>query len=188
VSPAEARYAVLTAQLSDGGVFLYRDVRRLGTVLLLSEAGWRAYDARIGPEPLEPDFGVTHFAAALNGSRQAIKKVVMDQRRLAGVGNIYANEALFRARIDPSRAANRLDARAASRLYRAIRSVLSQAIAAQGTTFRDYRRGTGEPGSFQLRLYVYGREGRPCRRCGTLLATTHTIDGRATTFCWRCQT
>jgi formamidopyrimidine-DNA glycosylase len=166
---------------------VYRDVRRLGTVLLLDEKGWAAYTGRIGPEPLDDDFDAAAFAATLAGSRQAIKKVIMDQRRLAGVGNIYANEALFRARIDPSLPANRLDQRDIKRLHSAIRKILAQAIKSQGTTFRDYRRGTGEPGSYQLKLYVYGREGLPCRRCGATLAVTHTIDARSTTFCWRCQ-
>ena len=187
LSGEERRYAVLAAELSGGSTFVYRDVRRLGTILFLHEAGWRAYTARIGPEPLAEDFGVAEFTGALAGSRQAIKKVIMDQHRLAGVGNIYANEALFRARIDPSLPADRLDSRQVGRLYRSIRTVLSQAIASQGTTFRDYRTGTGARGSYQFRLYVYGREGRPCRRCRASLATTHSIDGRATTFCWRCQ-
>ncbi|MBI4500581.1 MAG: bifunctional DNA-formamidopyrimidine glycosylase/DNA-(apurinic or apyrimidinic site) lyase [Gemmatimonadetes bacterium] len=186
-SAAEQRYAVLTAELSGGSTFMYRDVRRLGTILLLDEQGWRAYTARIGPEPLADDFRVADLAARLGGSRQAVKKVIMDQHRLAGVGNIYANEALFRARIDPSLPADRLDPSQVARLYRSIRTVLSQAIASQGTTFRDYRTGTGARGSFQFRLHVYGREGRPCRRCGATLAMTHSIDGRATTFCWRCQ-
>jgi len=184
---AERRYAVLVAGLRKGGTLVYRDVRRLGTVLLLDEPAWRAYTARIGPEPLAADFGIGDLAARLSGTRQAIKKVIMDQRRLAGVGNIYANEALFRARIDPSRAACRLGQAEVARLYRAVRAVLTEAIAAQGTTFRDYRTGTGERGSFQFRLDVYGREGEPCRRCGGRLATTHAIDARSTTFCWRCQ-
>jgi formamidopyrimidine-DNA glycosylase len=184
---AEARYAVLTAGLGGRATFVYRDVRRLGTILLLDEKGWQSYTGRIGPEPLAEDFDAAAFEATLAGSRQAIKKVIMDQRRLAGVGNIYANEALFRARIDPSLPANRLDPRDIKRLHAAIRKILAQAIASQGTTFRDYRTGTGAKGSFQLRLYVYGREGLPCRRCGATLAVTHTIDARSTTFCWRCQ-
>jgi formamidopyrimidine-DNA glycosylase len=185
--PEERRYAVLTAGLGGSSVLVYRDVRRLGTILLLDEAGWRAYTARIGPEPLADDFDAAALALLLAGSRQAIKKVIMDQRRVAGVGNIYANEALFRARIDPSLPANRLDPAAVTRLHRSIRTVLSQAIASQGTTFRDYRTGTGKRGSYQFRLHVYGREGKPCRRCGSILAITHAIDARATTFCWRCQ-
>jgi formamidopyrimidine-DNA glycosylase len=111
----------------------------------------------------------------------------MDQRRIAGVGNIYANEALFRARIHPARSSDKLLAEERRRLLRAIRSVLRAALRAQGTTIRDHRTGTGEPGSYQHRLLVYGRAGLACVRCRTRLVGTHSIDGRATTFCPRCQ-
>lgn len=187
LKPAERRYVVLQAGLSARTTFVYRDVRRLGTLLLLDEPSWRSYTARIGPEPLAPDFDAAAFAECLAGTRQAVKKALMDQHRLAGVGNIYANEALFRAGVDPSLRADHLGPKALARLYQEVRSVLAQAIAAQGTTFRDYRTGTGQRGGFQMALQVYGRGGEPCTRCGTSLQTTHTIDGRATTFCWRCQ-
>ena len=187
LSDEEARYAVLRAPLDDGRELVYRDVRRLGTLLLLDDAGWRAYDAAIGPEPLDAGFTAEAFGERLAGSRQAVKKVIMDQRHLAGVGNIYANEALFAAGIDPSRPADRLTPDDRRRLHREIRRILAAAIRSQGTTFRDYRTGTGERGNFQLELLVYGREGEPCRRCGTRLAGTHTIDARITVFCHRCQ-
>ena len=184
---AERRYAVLEASLGRGERFVFRDVRRLGTIHLLDATQWGAYDAAIGPEPLAPDFGASEFALRLRGSRQAIKKVLMDQRRLAGVGNIYANEALFRAGIDPSRPAHRLSDAECAALYGAVRGILMAAVGERGTTVRDYRTGTGQAGAYQFVLQVYGRGGEPCRRCGGLLATTHAIDGRATTFCWRCQ-
>lgn len=184
---AERRYAVLEAGIGGGARFVYRDVRRLGTIWLLDERGWSTYTGRIGPEPLADDFTTARFAERMRGTRQAIKKAIMDQRRMAGVGNIYANEALFRARLDPSRRADRLSEAELARLYDTVRAVLREAVAAAGTTVRDYRTGTGERGSFQHELGVYGRAGAPCRRCGTRLATTHAIDGRATTFCWRCQ-
>jgi formamidopyrimidine-DNA glycosylase len=111
----------------------------------------------------------------------------MDQRRLAGVGNIYASEACWIARIDPSRPARALTAADVARLHAAIVGVLARAIASRGTTVRDYRTGTGEPGGFQGRLAVYARAGEPCRRCGTRIALTHALDGRATYFCHRCQ-
>jgi len=101
LSPDERRYAVLDARVGRKSTLAYRDVRRLGTIWLLNEKQWHTYTARIGPEPLEATFDVTSFALQLRGSKQAIKKVLMDQRRVAGIGNIYANEALFRARIDP---------------------------------------------------------------------------------------
>lgn len=186
-SPDERRYAVLEARVGGRATFVYRDVRRLGTIWLLKEKEWNTYTARIGPEPLDSDFDATSFSRQLHGSRQAIKKVLMDQRRIAGIGNIYANEALFRAGVDPSCRTDRLDAATVERLHQAVRSVLTDALAARGTTFRDYRTGTGQSGSFQHTLQVYGRGGLPCLRCGTLLTTTHAIDGRSTTFCWRCQ-
>jgi formamidopyrimidine-DNA glycosylase len=178
VTGEDARYAVLRARLDDGRELVYRDVRRLGTLLLLDDRQWARYSAAIGPEPLDE---------ALGRSRQAVKKVLMDQKALAGVGNIYANEALFAAGIDPSKPARRLTPEQHGRLHREIRRILGQAIAASGTTFRDYRTGTGEPGNFQLELFVYGREGEPCRRCGTRLTGTHEIDARITVFCHRCQ-
>ncbi len=185
--PDEKRYVVLRATLGNGTVFVFRDVRRLGTISLLDEAAWEAYTAGIGPEPLADNFDSRRFIERLTGTKQAIKKALMDQRRIAGVGNIYANEALFRAGIDPSRPAHRLSSDEFRRLYRTVRHVLRQAVRAGGTTVRDYRNGTGGEGSYQRTLLVYGRGGKPCTRCKTRLATTHAIDGRATTFCWRCQ-
>lgn len=186
-SDDESSYAVLTCTLTGGDVFVYRDVRRLGTVWLLDERGWAAYTARIGPEPLEPAFTPDVFAAALARTRAAVKKAIMDQKLLAGVGNIYANEALFDAGIDPSRSARSLSREEADALRLAIIDVLQRALRASGTTVRDYRTGTGERGRFQLELKVYDRGGEPCPRCGRRLVTTHAIDLRQTTLCAFCQ-
>jgi formamidopyrimidine-DNA glycosylase len=188
LKPDQAKYAVLRAELQGGGELVYDDVRRLGTLLLLNDKEWERYSSAIGPEPLEADFSVERLGMALRRSRQAIKKVIMDQRRLAGVGNIYANEALFAAGIDPSKPARQLQPDDHRRLHTEIRRILGAAIASNGTTFRDYRTGTGEPGNFQLELLVYGREGEPCRTCGTRLTGTHAIDARISVFCHRCQT
>jgi formamidopyrimidine-DNA glycosylase len=187
LTEAERKYAVLRTVLDDGTHFIFRDVRRIGTLLLLNPKGWEAYDRALGPEPLDPALTVAVFMAGLRHSRQAIKKVLMDQRKIVGVGNIYANEALFAAGIDPSRPANRVPPERYERLYHETRRILQSAIDAEGTTFRDYRTGTGQPGNFQLELMVYERQGEPCRQCGTRLAGTHDIDGRITVFCWRCQ-
>jgi formamidopyrimidine-DNA glycosylase len=183
----ESHYAVLRAPLDDGRELVYDDVRRLGTLLLLDRSGWAEYTSAIGPEPLDPAFSAADLGSALTRSRQVIKKVIMDQRYLAGVGNIYANEALFAAGIDPSKRADRLTPADHVRLHAEIRRILTAAIASSGSTVRDYRTGTGQSGSFQFELLVYGREGEPCRRCGTRLAGTHEIDGRITVFCHRCQ-
>jgi formamidopyrimidine-DNA glycosylase len=187
LDPDEARYAVLRAPLDDGRELVYRDVRRIGKLLLLDPKAWHRYTEAIGPEPLAPDFTPERLGEALGRSRQAIKKVNMDQRRLAGVGNIYANEALFAAGIDPSKPARRLTSDDHRRLHGEIQRILRAAIASSGTTVRDYRTGTGGRGNFQFELLVYEREGEPCRRCGTRLAGTHAIDGRISVFCHRCQ-
>ena len=184
---SERRYAVLRAPLDDGRELVYRDVRRLGTLLFLDTRGWNRYTAAIGPEPLDDGFTPERLGEALGRSRQAVKKVLMDQKHLAGVGNIYANEALFAAGIDPSKPAVRLTPDHHRRLHGEIRRILLAAIDSDGTTVRDYRTGTGEEGTFQLELLVYGREGEPCRRCGTRLTGTHAIDTRITVFCHRCQ-
>jgi formamidopyrimidine-DNA glycosylase len=187
LSREERRYAVLTVAMDDGRTLVYRDIRRLGTLLWLDQAGWQAYSSAIGPEPLDPDFTAAALGRALDGSRQAVKKVLMDQGRLAGVGNIYANEALFAAGVDPSKQARLLTPADHRRLHRELIRILLAAIESEGTTVRDYVTGTGEPGNFQLELLVYGREGEPCKRCGTILTATHAIDARMTVFCHRCQ-
>ncbi len=184
---ADARYAVLTCRLDDGGLLVYHDVRRIGTIRWLDARGWARYETRLGPEPLDPALSAEAFAGRLGASRAAIKKVLMDQKYVVGVGNIYANEALYLAGIDPSKPARKVSAERYAMLWTEVRQVLAAAIQAEGTTFRDYRTGTGEPGNFQLELQVYGREGEPCRRCGTTLSATHAIDARVTVFCHRCQ-
>jgi formamidopyrimidine-DNA glycosylase len=183
----EARYAVLLCSLDNGALFVYRDVRRLGTVWLLDEAGWAGYTGRFGPEPLEETFTPFVLAQRLKGTRQAIKKAIMDQRRVVGIGNIYANEILFEAGLRPSKPTSRLSLAEFARLHTTIRSVLERAIGSDGTTVRDYRTGTGEPGRFQFELKVYGRGGKACVACGRKLKATHEIDRRATVFCPRCQ-
>src|SRR6266478_2683313 len=183
----EAKYAVLICTLTDGRKFVYRDVRRLGTIWLLDERGWIAYTGRLGPEPLEETFTPFVFADRLRGTRTAVKKGIMDQKRLAGVGNIYANEALFDARLDPSKPTTTLSLEEFARLHAAIVDVLQRALASSGTTLRDYRTGRGARGKFQFELRVYGRGGKKCVNCGRKLVMTHEIDRRQTVFCRRCQ-
>ena len=144
---AEAKYAVLTCTLDDGRLFVYRDVRRLGTVWLLDEDDWLAYSGRIGPEPLDETFTPFVFAQRLEGTRAAIKKTIMDQRRVAGIGNIYANEALFAAGLDPSKPTNKLSLEEFTRLHAAVTEILELAVRSSGTTVRDYRTGHGRTGA-----------------------------------------
>ncbi|MCC7195517.1 MAG: bifunctional DNA-formamidopyrimidine glycosylase/DNA-(apurinic or apyrimidinic site) lyase [Gemmatimonadaceae bacterium] len=180
-------YTTLAFSLSDGRAMRYRDVRRLGTVSLLDPAAFAAWEARLGPEPLDPSFTAKAFAARIAPSRSAIKAVLMDQRRIAGIGNIYANEALWRARIGPSRAAHSLTPVERRRLHREVRKVLAEAVAQRGTSFRDYQDPHGGRGGFLASAKVYGRRGQPCARCGARLRATHAIGNRITVWCPRCQ-
>jgi formamidopyrimidine-DNA glycosylase len=180
-------YITVAISLSDGRRLSYRDVRRLGTVELFTTTTFSRYSARLGVEPLDPDFTSARLSGLLRGSRQAVKKLLMDQRRIAGIGNIYANEALWRAGIDPSRPGRALTTDEGESLQSAIVSVLREAVAARGTTFRDYRDPSGARGGYGERLQAYGRGGQPCLRCGRRLVVTQAVDGRSTVFCPRCQ-
>ena len=175
-------YSTLHLSLDDGRNLHYRDVRRLGTFQLFTPKEFEAYVSKLGPEPLEAEFTGEWLHDLLQRSVRPLKPLIMDQHRLAGVGNIYASEALWRARIDPSRSAKRVTPKEALLLRDSIVSVLTESIRMRGTTIRDYAEGT-----FAEKLDAYGRAGEPCRRCRTRIALTHAIDGRATYFCPRCQ-
>jgi formamidopyrimidine-DNA glycosylase len=184
---SEAAYSTLHLSLDDGRDLHYRDIRRLGTVALMSPERFERYVGALGVEPLDPAFSADHLSGILRGSRQAVKKVLMDQRVLVGIGNIYANEACWHAGVDPSRSARSIRPDEVKRLRDGIIGVLTASIEARGTSFRDYRDATGGKGDFERSLAVYGRGGKPCLRCGARLIETHVIDGRSTVLCAGCQ-
>ncbi|WFF41854.1 bifunctional DNA-formamidopyrimidine glycosylase/DNA-(apurinic or apyrimidinic site) lyase [Salinicola endophyticus] len=170
-----------------GAILRYHDPRRFGFVdWLATEAGVDPRLARLGPEPLSPDFDGERLYTLSRGRRAAIKPFIMDNAVVVGVGNIYASEALFMAGIDPRRAAGRVSRERYARLAEAIKTVLAAAITQGGTTLRDFVSGTGEPGYFAQRLNVYGRANEPCRECGHLLRQV-TLGQRASVYCPLCQ-
>jgi formamidopyrimidine-DNA glycosylase len=180
-------YRRAVVSLDDGSDVMYRDVRRFGTWLLLEPEEEADYLLqRVGEEPLGNRFTTAALAARLRGRRAPIKAALLDQRAAAGLGNIYADEALWRAQIHPLRPAGSLDPPELRRLHRSIRDALRAGIARQGTTLRDYRTPNGDAGSMQDELRVYGREGEPCPRCGTPITKTRTA-GRGTWLCPHCQ-
>jgi formamidopyrimidine-DNA glycosylase len=184
---AQAPYSTLHFALDDGRDLHYRDIRRLGTVTVMSPERFDAYSGALGSEPLDPAFTAAHLSVLLRASRQPLKKVLMDQRAVVGIGNIYANEACWRAGLDPSRSARSVSDDESVRLITAIVGVLTESIAARGTSFRDYVDASGGKGDFERSLAVYGRGGEPCLRCGARLIETHAIDGRSTVLCAGCQ-
>lgn len=177
----------LDVLLDDGRCLRYRDPRRFGCWLWMdSDPARHRLLAHLGPEPLCPEFDGDWLQARLRGRRAPIKNLLMDSRIVAGVGNIYANEALFVAGVDPRRAGGRVARRRIDRLVCAVKEVLTVAVEAGGTTLRDYTRTDGADGEFAGRLNVYGRDGQPCPRCASPVART-ILGQRTTWFCRRCQ-
>jgi formamidopyrimidine-DNA glycosylase len=174
-------------ELDDGTRLVYRDVRRFGTWLVLEDADLEPYLAeKNGPEPLGLRFTTRWLSAQLARRRAPLKAILLDQHVVAGLGNIYADEALWRARINPLRPANSLDDDEVGRLRRGIRAALRAGIERQGSTLSDYRTPDGDAGSMQEEFKVYGHDGLPCRRCRTAITKTR-VGGRGTWFCPRCQ-
>jgi formamidopyrimidine-DNA glycosylase len=174
-------------RLDDGSDVVYRDVRRFGTWLVLRADELDAYlAARLGREPLEASFSAADLGERLGGRKLPLKVALLDQRTVAGVGNIYADEALWRARLRPTRPAGDLDARELRALHRGLRRALEAGIERQGATLRDYRTPDGTAGTMQHEFKVYGRAGEPCLRCGAPIAKTR-LGGRGTWFCPGCQ-
>jgi formamidopyrimidine-DNA glycosylase len=173
--------------LDDGSDVAYRDVRRFGTWHLLEPDEVDGYlDSRLGGEPLERAFTARRLAERLEGRRAPLKAALLDQRTVAGLGNIYVDEALWRAQLHPLREAGTLDADELSRLTRAIREALRAGIRRQGASLRDYAQPDGRRGRAQERFRVYGREGEPCSRCGTPIDKIRSA-GRGTWYCPNCQ-
>jgi formamidopyrimidine-DNA glycosylase len=174
-------------ELDDGGRVAFTDVRRFGTWHVVEADELEPYLAsRLGPEPLERGFGPAVLERAFAGRRAPVKALLLDQRVLAGVGNIYADEALHRARVHPETPAGRVSRPALGRLAESLVTVLEAGVAAQGASIRDYRTPNGGYGSMQERFQVFDRTGEPCPRCGTPIVKL-VVAGRGTHVCPRCQ-
>jgi formamidopyrimidine-DNA glycosylase len=179
------RRAVVT--LDDGSDIAYRDVRRFGTWYLAQREELEPYLAtRLGVEPLAPEFTPRELEERLAGRRAPIKAALLDQRTAAGLGNIYVDEALWRARVHPLQPAGTLRKPELVRLHAAVREALEAGLARQGATLRDYAQPDGRAGQMQHEFKVYGRTGEPCDRCGTPIEKTRA-GGRGTWYCPRCQ-
>ena len=184
---AAEKHDHLDLALDNGQLLRLRDPRRFGAVLWLEQPP-EAHPllARLGPEPLSDAFTPEGLQQACKGRKQAIKARIMDARTVVGVGNIYACEALFAAGIHPATPAGQLDRPALRRLHKAIRRILAQAIAAGGSTLKDFQQADGRPGYFSQQLFVYGRAGEPCHHCGQPI-TQIRQQGRSSWFCPACQ-
>ncbi|MDO8615464.1 MAG: bifunctional DNA-formamidopyrimidine glycosylase/DNA-(apurinic or apyrimidinic site) lyase [Dehalococcoidia bacterium] len=173
-----------TFGLDDGTWLCFVDMRKFGTMWLVDDA--TLVTAKMGPEPLDESFDPAAFRGVLKRRSAPIKAVIMDQSVLAGLGNIYADEALFAARINPRRAAGSLSRQAVQRLHAAIVEVLHEALGDRGSSFRDYVDGRGNEGSHHLKVKVFRRTDQPCYACGTPVRRVR-LGGRSTHYCPRCQ-
>ena len=182
VNGAPGQFTRASMSLDDGTAVVFQDVRKFGRWQWSERLPARL--AALGPEPLE--IGRGEFAARLRFRRSRLKALLLDQEFLRGLGNIYADEALFGARLHPLRSAHGVGPRKARDLHGAIQSVLRNAIAAGGTSIRDYRDSRGEQGDFQRQIQIYGRAGEPCVACGTSVRRV-LVAQRSTHFCPRCQ-
>lgn len=183
---AELDHVAVRFALDDGRDLLYDDTRRFGLLQLFSPAEWKRRDQELGLEPLSPAFTGDALWSMTRRTRTPIRNFLLDQYRVAGVGNIYALEALFHAGIRPTRRAHRITRAQAHRLRDALADVLEHAIRHRGTTFSDYRDAAGEEGAFQPLLQVYAREGKPCRLCGSPIKR-RVLTNRSVFYCPSCQ-
>ena len=172
--------------LDDGREILYDDIRRFGRIELHTATTWNEWNARLGVEPLSSDFTAERLFELSRRSISPLRNFLLDQKHLAGVGNIYANEALFRAGVRPTRRANTLTRAEAKRLRDALVDVLNESIEARGTTFSLYRDAEGEEGAYYARLGVYDREGRPCQKCKAPVKRI-VLSNRSAFYCPKCQ-
>ena len=188
--PAPAKHDHVVVHMGQGARITFNDARRFGAMDLMPTLGeadhWLIRG--LGPEPLGNAFDEGYLVAALRGRNTPIKAALLDQRLVAGLGNIYVCEVLYRARIHPTRKAGRIAPARAARLVPLIREVLTEAIAAGGSSLRDYRQADGELGYFQHRFDVYDREGQPCRTEGCRTPIRRIVQsGRSSFYCPRCQ-
>lgn len=174
--------------LEDGSRLCFADIRTFGVIYGLKPGELEMVKGlkEMGPEPLSPAFTAEYLEKIACKSGTPIKNLLLDQRKIGGIGNIYADEALFLAHIHPKRQAGSLTAEECQNLWQAVNQVIEAGIRDGGTTFRDYRNGEGRKGSHQEHLYVYHRQGEPCRQCGTLIEYTK-VAGRGTHYCPLCQ-
>lgn len=178
------RYVTVSVDLDDGQTLYFEDTRKFGRWIYTENPG--AILNGLGPEPLSPAFTARRLEEILEGRNRAIKPLLLDQTRIAGLGNIYVDEALFQAGIHPESRANAIPAKQVAVLHRKIRSILRRSIERQGTTVMTFMYGEGRSGEFQSQLRVYGRKDEPCPTCGSAIRKI-TLAQRGTHFCQKCQ-
>lgn len=181
------KYSHIVIRFSDGAELFFNDMRQFGYMKLVDKKGLDKALAGFGIEPLTPSFTLEAFAGSLKGKQAPVKAVLLNQKQIAGIGNIYADEACFVAGILPSRRVHRLTTAEIAKLYKACHAIIKKAVYMRGTTFRDYRDAAGGEGNFVKYLKVYGRGGEMCLRCRVSVLKKEMVAGRGTAYCLKCQ-
>jgi len=180
------RHPAVRFRFESGALLIFDDTRRFGTVEVFTEHEWQGRSASMGPEPLDREYRARDLFEALQRSRAPARSWLLDQKKIAGVGNIYANEALYLAGVHPQREARQVSHRESVALHRSLRRVLRDAIRAGGTTIRDYRNAEGGRGEYARQLHVYGRDGEPCLKCRSHICRI-VFANRSAFYCPTCQ-
>ncbi len=183
-----AKHTHIIFHLGNGRELRFVDIRKFGLIYLVPAGEWQEIKGlyTLGPEPLSAEFTFEKLQESIKNKKVKLKTFLLDQRQIAGIGNIYADEIMFTAGINPERTLESLTKNEIEELYQAIQLKLEEGIKYRGTSFSDYVDGLGEKGSYQTRLNVYQRAGEPCKRCGTTLVKK-VVSGRGTVFCPKCQ-
>lgn len=179
-------YTHVVFTFDDGTVLYFNDVRTFGYVRLADIAAQQAAEAKYGPEPLSAAFDRQQFEEIFSGRKGKLKALLLNQSLVAGIGNIYADEICFRAKVLPQRRFDTLDKNERMRLFRALKSIISEAVDKRGTTFSNFVDAAGKKGGYMPYLKVYGRHGERCKRCATVVKKS-VVAGRGTHFCSLCQ-
>ena len=182
-----SKYTHVVFHLSDGPRLFFNDMRQFGYMDIVTVCQLDSVLKRFGVDAISPEFTLKRFGALLHGRRTAIKSFLLNQKLIAGIGNIYADEICFEAKVQPDRPVNTLNTRHIRALHAACREILTEAIECRGTTFSNYRDGEGRHGNYSCRLQVYGREDSSCLRCKKGRIDRALVAGRGTRYCPKCQ-
>ena len=186
INDLPSKHTRVVINFKDGSKLFFNDMRVFGWVKILEEKIWKQELSSLPPDVVDKEFTVSLFKKLLSGSKRAIKLVVMDQKKIGGVGNIYANDGLFLALIDPKKPANELSKKEAERLWKAVKKVVKKAVVLGGASYSDYKDTKGLGGRYQDHFLVYGRDGEVCKKCGKKIEKIK-LGGRGTYWCPNCQ-
>lgn len=186
VNDLPSKHTRIIIKFRDGSKLFFNDMRVFGWMKILKKEVWKKEVSKLPPDVIDKEFGLSYFKKVVESSKRAIKLVLLDQRKMGGLGNIYVNDGLFLAKIDPRRSANSLNEMEIKALRKAVRKVVNKGVVLGGATYSNYKDSKGQGGKYQEHFLVYGREGEKCKKCGSKIKK-FKLGGRGTYWCKECQ-